>query len=257
MRTPHGSKGVVVVYLLALLSMSQSADVSSEETGGEEKGMCRETSFGTWAVFQAPKQQESGKRLSDLVSDRTPSGITWWQHSKTRLLCVVMPTPELRDDGFVESLSIYDSRNDQYWLRCRYNTGDGLVSVSCLTDNDEELLTVWAGGSAYHIVVFALIEKEVEIVLELGTTGGSPLIEHALGGNRLIVVGDGSQTVNGYVYPEQAIFYKRQSRNYVKLETAPWTERFRILDALTVDGSRMCTTGGRSGQGQDRGEGPG
>jgi hypothetical protein len=88
-------------------------------------------------------------------------------------------------------------------------------------------MTVWVSGSAFHINIFALVGKEIKLVLKEGSKSVPEVADVDNDGLSEILVSTGSVMVpnSNKVEPEITRIYKWDGKLYKLIKTVPWKKR--------------------------------
>jgi hypothetical protein len=146
------------------------------------------------------------------------------------LLCRVLERNVRGEDNLpLQEMVIYRKEGKRLTRIFNFETPDSLLNVYALGDYNARLLTTWVGGSAYHLRVWAFIDRHVKQVLDVGTRIPPELLydEH---GNESVLISD-PVMVGGHWSPVDGTtaIFKWDGRKYEKIGTVPWTKRLQCL----------------------------
>jgi hypothetical protein len=90
-----------------------------------------------------------------------------------------------------------------------------------------ELMTLWAGASAFGVFVFAVAEDQVRVVIQEGGVKTNPEIADIDNdGLPELLISSGSAFRSDRIYPEMTSIYKLDGMSYIFVKRVPWEQRF-------------------------------
>jgi hypothetical protein len=148
---------------------------------------CNQPSISRNSVFAAVPSQATSEGAGEFVV------LTRWDVGKERLFCAVWENSR-RDPAAPpeRALVIYVGRHGAREELFRYAAMDVPLAAFPTAESNGNLVTVWVGGSALHVVVFHYANGSVQQVLEAGSRSFPELVLPAEGGEPAIITSDGS-----------------------------------------------------------------
>ncbi|MDD4591754.1 MAG: hypothetical protein PHG06_15195 [Parabacteroides sp.] len=136
------------------------------------------------------------------------------------LKVVVNESFDKKEKIHIREFAIYRHVNNHLKKIYSFETPDHPVSISQTQDSGGKLLTIWIGGSAYHISVYYFNSNNVIRVLETGSRMFPELIHLSSGADAFIITGSNGNKLN------ESEIYCWQNNNYVMLKKLPFERRF-------------------------------
>jgi len=176
-----------------------------------------------------------------------------WSLNDRTYLCVVTQLLEQTNSLGNRRLEFYERAKDKLQLKYSFETGDWFLSVYPLKDVDGNLMTIWGGGSAYHIVIFSEIGEDVKIVLRTGSYFMPEIADVDNDGEYELIVSEGKNIISvdhkQIVLPESATVLKWVGKRYTRIWAGPWADRLK--QHLAVGSGKTKRISGRDKTDED------
>ena len=201
--------------------------------------MLRQRIFATYAAIGAlfvsiascQKDRGSATLFGAVRAGEELISVVPWSVGDETLLCVVVQrdvTLTSRDTLPVRVLTIYRKREAALKKLFEDETGDALVELHPMGEQDARLFTAWTGGSAHHFRILAFVNGHVKQVLE-ESSRGMPEITIDENERESILFTDmelvNSQWTRGAVATTD--IYKWNGAAYDKVGPVPWAKRLQ------------------------------
>jgi hypothetical protein len=150
-----------------------------------------------------------------------------WSSNEMEILCSVK-----EDQSHSMILSFYKDTLEKNNILFFYNSGgDSPISLFQDKDDSGNFITVWQSGSAYHIVVFGVINGKIEKALD---TGAKCFPEFVFNKNNdyNIIISEHQwlvdrKTNDKALVPQSAYIYKWNGVKYIKSDKTKWSQRLQ------------------------------
>jgi hypothetical protein len=151
-----------------------------------------------------------------------------WPRSDTAVICEVHELfPTNSNDLPTRELSFIDSHGKR---TIAIKTPDSFLSMYPIGDEDALFMTVWVGGSAYHISVFTWKDNQPNCVLESGSkTFPEIVFDVTKSSNTFFFLNDcpgGPNNPANWI----TICYRWDGKKMILLKKVPAKIRFKILN---------------------------
>ena len=131
------------------------------------------------------------------------------------------------------SLLIFDVKKDNLRKVFQYDQEEfsGLLSIRWL--DTASVMAIWATGSATAVTLFRLFDKEIKLVLEVGTEfspeivdlNGDGVMEVLISSGEWVVGKDGKRLYK----PAKTSVYRFNGSKYLEVKVAPYANRFAAI----------------------------
>jgi len=127
-----------------------------------------------------------------------------------------------------EKLVFYRQTGDSFTKIHEFEPGGGtFLSLHVLYNG--ELMTLWAGASAFGVFVFSIAENQVRIVIQEGGVKTNPeIVDIDNDGLPELLISSGStfHQDSHSIDPDMTSIYKLDGMSYVLMKRVPWEQRF-------------------------------
>jgi hypothetical protein len=150
-------------------------------------------------------------------------------------VCVVTDKAVTKGDTrfHVRSLLIYDTKRDGLKKIFQYDQEEysGLLSIRMM--DMSSVMAIWATGSATVVTLFRVIDKDIRLVLEVGTKFSPEVIDLDGDGISEVLISEGNW-ISGkdgkrVFKPMKTSIYKFQKDKYIEIKTVSFENRFIAL----------------------------
>jgi hypothetical protein len=150
-------------------------------------------------------------------------------------VCVVIDRVVTEGDSrfHKRSLLIYDVKREGLKKVFQYDQEEysGLLSIRWM--DMSSIMAIWATGSATVVTLFRVIDKDIRLVLEVGTKFSPEVIDLDGDGVKEVLISEGSWTAGKdgkrVFKPIKTSIYRFQKDKYIETKTVPFENRFMAL----------------------------
>jgi hypothetical protein len=150
-------------------------------------------------------------------------------------VCVVIDRVVTEGDSrfHKRSLLIYDVKREGLKKVFQYDQEEysGLLSIRWM--NTSSIMAIWATGSATVVTLFRVIDKDIKLVLEVGTKFSPEVIDLDGDGINEVLISEGSWIAGKdgkrVFKPTKTSIYRFQKDKYIETKAVPFENRFIAL----------------------------
>lgn len=143
-------------------------------------------------------------------------GLTIWDDGNKNIYAVVKKNDHQRALVFLEK-----ENGELIKEKFIYRTSDGFIGMFSDKDSGGSLITIWAGGSAYHIVVFES-SKDIRVSFKMGSKMLPELIYDKCDNHYLLITDIDSLTS----------IYKKDAQSFKFISKVDFDERFNAVTRI-------------------------
>ena len=177
--------------------------------------------------FRCWAQEIKSETLCDIINKESVLTIHQWDVDDRKILCIVTSHSKKIDNEAIpfERLSFYEKTTDSL---TKIDSVDEMGFSGIYPLYDGNLMSIWAGGSAYHVKVFSAVDKgKIKVVLEEGVKSMPEVADRDNDGIPEILFSSGSTFSKNSrtIEPESTKIYRWENNAYKLIKTVPWKSR--------------------------------
>jgi hypothetical protein len=166
--------------------------------------------------------------LSEALPASSLKGMGYWDAGNEILWAVTESKSEAIDGATLRRLAFYSVQGDKAKPLGSYETIDGFVNAPVTSEENGQLVSVWTGGSAYHVVVFDQTQKAgIGVIEEFGSETFPIILDDNAQQPVLIGCREWQVTKGSSVTPKTADIYRiTPDGRYELWKQVDWKKRF-------------------------------
>jgi hypothetical protein len=177
-------------------------------------------------------QEIDSQLLYKMLEKETILTMLQWDSFDAKILCIVTKHTKKIDNAIIkfERVNFYKKTKNKLYKIHEFEEM-GFFGIYPLYDGN--LMTIWVGGSAFHINVFTITNKgKITIALKEGTKTMPEIVDIDEDGIFEILLSSGSVFLkdSNKVYPETTRIYKWDGKAYKLMKTITWKSRLDFLN---------------------------
>lgn len=135
------------------------------------------------------------------------------------------------DVGSIRVLTIYRADGNRRVEVSRFETPDSLIGMYQIGDYKGRFVTLWMGGSAYHLRLWQFVDGRVKAVLDQGTKLPPELVYGDQGMESVLITDPVIENGKWMATKGTTTVFKWNGESYSKIGTVPWAKRFQCVSA--------------------------
>ena len=112
-----------------------------------------------------------------------------------------------------------------------FETPDSLASMYQIGDYNGRFVTLWMGGSAYHLRLWSFVDGRVKSVLDQGAKLPPELVYDDQGKESVLITDPVIENGKWTAAKGTTTVFKWNGESYGKVGTVPWARRFQCVSA--------------------------
>jgi hypothetical protein len=143
-----------------------------------------------------------------------------------RLVCEVSQKKTGSDSSAIRALTIYGADGAKLFA---FETPDSLIGMYQTGDYKGRFVTLWMGGSAYHLRVWNFVDGGIKSVLDQGAKLPPELVYDDQGKESVLITDPVIENGKWTATKGTTTVFKWSGESYSKIGTVPWAKRFQCI----------------------------